>query len=542
MTFKPPEEDEFHPAADTAGAVAAGLRNIALEYRYDYLGRRVQKLVIDATANRLIYGRRFLYDGWNLIAEFALNAQLYAPTLVRSYTWGLDIARTLSEAGGVGALLQIADHPSGKTYFPAYDGNGNIVALLNSTETTRIVNGVSTTYPAGSVAAAYEYSPFGEQLRADAPDSVVADQPFRFSTKYTDSETGLVYYGRRYYDAGKGRFVGRDPIEEQSGLNLYGFVGNNGVNHWDYLGMEWAVKNNGDGIFSANAWDVVDGMLLDLGAWNFSSELDANNWAFSRSDWNFDERSGLSFQRFVRGWDSNDPSNLADSEYWTQADWDRWGDWRSADGYASAFDFNLGYQGLHNYDARNTFPGTFSIGYTLGPTNVSSTPPATTSSPSFSVRAYVWNAEGSWVGHVMVTNSQGTLAWLSQYPHQEGGSIVPFSTNDNYRLSVSATFREQGRAPDGIYAITLTDASAFVATVRDHVFRPDWDWYPSNTVTQTHCAYASYFALQAGGLVLPRNTGQILPGTVNDYLRGLASNSGGSSGGANVVSIGRPGP
>jgi len=86
----------------------------------------------------------------------------------------------------VGALLQIADHRSGKTYFPAYDGNGNITALVNSTT--------------GTVAAAYEYSPFGEPLRADAPDSVVADQPFRFSTKYTDSETGLVYYGRRYYD------------------------------------------------------------------------------------------------------------------------------------------------------------------------------------------------------------------------------------------------------------------------------------------------------------------------------------------------------
>jgi RHS repeat-associated protein len=99
------------------------------------------------------------------------------------------------------------------------------------------VNGVSTTYPAGSVAAAYEYSPFGEQLRSDAPDSVVADQPFRFSTKYTDSETGLVYYGRRYYDAKQGRFVGRDPIEEKGGLNLYAFVTNNPTNRWDYLGM-----------------------------------------------------------------------------------------------------------------------------------------------------------------------------------------------------------------------------------------------------------------------------------------------------------------
>jgi RHS repeat-associated protein len=210
------------PAAPVAAA-STGYPQITLKFRYDYLGRRVEKLVIDTVSNRLISGRRFLYDGWNLIAEYALNASLSTLTLVRSYTWGLDIARTLSEAGGVGALLQIADHPSGKTYFPAYDGNGNIVALVNSST--------------GTVAAAYEYSPYGEQLRADAPDSVVADQPFRFSTKYTDSETGLVYYGRRYYDPKQGRFVGRDVLQEKGGRNLYGFVRNNPGNVYDYLGM-----------------------------------------------------------------------------------------------------------------------------------------------------------------------------------------------------------------------------------------------------------------------------------------------------------------
>lgn len=47
----------------------------------------------------------------------------------------------------------------------------------------------------------------------------------------------LVYYGLRYYSPTLGRFVNKDPIAEQGGLNLYGFVGNNGVNRWDYLGM-----------------------------------------------------------------------------------------------------------------------------------------------------------------------------------------------------------------------------------------------------------------------------------------------------------------
>ncbi len=54
----------------------------------------------------------------------------------------------------------------------------------------------------------------------------------------TKSASGVRYYGRRYYEPKLGRWLGRDPIEEKGGLNLYGFVRNNGVNKWDYLGMQ----------------------------------------------------------------------------------------------------------------------------------------------------------------------------------------------------------------------------------------------------------------------------------------------------------------
>ena len=47
--------------------------------------------------------------------------------------------------------------------------------------------------------------------------------PFRFSTKFRD-ESGLVYCGYRYYSPAQGRWIGRDPVEEQGGMNLYGFV------------------------------------------------------------------------------------------------------------------------------------------------------------------------------------------------------------------------------------------------------------------------------------------------------------------------------
>jgi len=47
----------------------------------------------------------------------------------------------------------------------------------------------------------------------------------------------VAFYGYRYYDPVTGRWPSRDPIEEMGGINLYGFVSNNGINVWDMLGL-----------------------------------------------------------------------------------------------------------------------------------------------------------------------------------------------------------------------------------------------------------------------------------------------------------------
>ena len=49
----------------------------------------------------------------------------------------------------------------------------------------------------------------------------------------------VAYYGYRYYDPKTCRWPCSDPIEEEGGLNLYGFVGNDGVNWWDRLGLRY---------------------------------------------------------------------------------------------------------------------------------------------------------------------------------------------------------------------------------------------------------------------------------------------------------------
>jgi RHS repeat-associated protein len=79
--------------------------------------------------------------------------------------------------------------------------------------------------------AQYEYSPFGELLRATGPLAQTFNH--QFSTKYFDWETGLSYYGHRYYHPHTGRWLNRDPIEELGGLNLYGFIYNDGINKVD---------------------------------------------------------------------------------------------------------------------------------------------------------------------------------------------------------------------------------------------------------------------------------------------------------------------
>ena len=138
--------------------------------------------------------------------------------------------------------------PSGAaagSYFYGYDGNGNVAATVNASN--------------GGIAGQHEYGPFGELLRATGP--MAFTNPFRFSTKYQDDETGLLYYGYRYYNASTGRWLSRDPINELGAntiydfdldtLNspeespLYGFCQNDSINSSDVFGLEWMVVRAG---------------------------------------------------------------------------------------------------------------------------------------------------------------------------------------------------------------------------------------------------------------------------------------------------------
>ncbi len=225
----------------TEAAATAGVPRQRLDFVYDCQNRRVSKTVstsTDGTTWTVSSNLRFLYDGWNLIAEYsAPSAESTTLTLQAAHVWGIDLSGTLQGAGGVGGLLcstLVNDNTTTHNYYPAYDGNGSISAWLDST---------------GTLLARMDYSPFGQLVAqykyTSTANATLSRLPFGFSTKYTDKETGLLYYGYRYYDPVTGRWWSKDPIGESGGLNLYGFVGNDGVDMLDKLGLWTEIRRQG---------------------------------------------------------------------------------------------------------------------------------------------------------------------------------------------------------------------------------------------------------------------------------------------------------
>ena len=89
----------------------------------------------------------------------------------------------------------------------------------------------------GNVVAAYTYHAFGRTISQSGPLADVFRH--RFSSKYFDMETGLYYYGRRFYSPVLRRWLNRDPIGEEGGNNLYCFCGNNSVLYHDVHGCAY---------------------------------------------------------------------------------------------------------------------------------------------------------------------------------------------------------------------------------------------------------------------------------------------------------------
>lgn len=217
-------------SVETRADLSASVPRYHLYYAYDYMNRMVHQVAQrwDGSNWQSVEERDFVYQGWNLVAEIIRarmnNSESFNIT-TNYYVWGLDLSGSLQGAGGISGLLSadFGGTNGTSTVFYAYDANGNVSELVDG--------------DSGAIAAHYEYSPFGETVVQAGDEQVLAQNPYAFSTKYFDRETSLYYYGLRFYNPGTGRWLSRDSVAEQGGLNIYGFVDNEPVSQFDLLGM-----------------------------------------------------------------------------------------------------------------------------------------------------------------------------------------------------------------------------------------------------------------------------------------------------------------
>jgi len=160
-------------------------------FKYDPFGRRIQKA-----------GSVFLYDGADLIEEVDSSG-----SLLSRYVFDSDIDEPLAALhGGIWKFYQA-------------DGLGSGTSLTSST---------------GILSDSFDYDSFGNVTSSTGTFA----QPFRYTGREWDAETGLYYYRARYFDPSAGRFLSEDPTRFQAGTDFYLYSRNSPLNWIDPSGNQ----------------------------------------------------------------------------------------------------------------------------------------------------------------------------------------------------------------------------------------------------------------------------------------------------------------
>lgn len=178
-----------------------------VSYRYDGLHRRIAKHYHNEDCT--VY---YLYDEEKEIGLADRNgAIVQLRVLEPTY---------MSEIGAA-----VAIELEGKAYAPICDHIGSIRCLIDPQDK--------------SAAEFYRFSAFGEEEIYDenGEKKENALNPWRYSSKRFDEETGFLYFGRRYYLPESGRWITKDPLGHVDGMNRYAFVQNNPISNVDHFGL-----------------------------------------------------------------------------------------------------------------------------------------------------------------------------------------------------------------------------------------------------------------------------------------------------------------
>ncbi len=192
---------ENRPVSWTCGAT-----NIVM--KFDRMGRRVE--YIEMVSDVINAHHRFVYDGYLCVQRLngAANNSI-------DLVFGWDPSEPIATRPLV--LQKYGEY----NLFYTHDGNKNVSELVFFQQ-------------ANGIAAHYEYAPFGAVTAATTNTAftafnVASVNPYRFSSEYVDDVLGLVCYGHRYYNSITGRWINRDCLEENGGVNLYCAMQNNSI-------------------------------------------------------------------------------------------------------------------------------------------------------------------------------------------------------------------------------------------------------------------------------------------------------------------------
>ena len=198
-------------------------------YKYDGLGRRGEKEVIAGITTT----SRYVYDHEDILLE--LNG---SNTIVARYTHGPGVDEPL-----------IMEKNNQSFYYHA-DGLGSITELTNQS---------------GTVIQRYTYSSFGK-VESQLDANFV--QPYAYTSRELDAETGLYYYRARYYEPDVGRFSSQDPKGFGGGVNFYSYVDGSPVGRADPFGLDWLTNLSN---YSAGMGDYLSGGYMNT--WNLTERL-----------------------------------------------------------------------------------------------------------------------------------------------------------------------------------------------------------------------------------------------------------------------------
>jgi len=182
----------------------------------------------------------YLYEGRNLLEELDASGNALA-----RYTQSPGLDQPLAELR------------STVTSYYEQDGLGSVSALSNS---------------AGALANTYTYDSFGKL----AASTGTLANPFQFTGREFDPETGIYQYRHRYYDPNGGRFISEDPIGFGGGANFYRYVFNSPTNLVDPWGLAPNCVMTHSGLVCTGANPVSDQVDV-LQLFFPGSQRDGNN-------------------------------------------------------------------------------------------------------------------------------------------------------------------------------------------------------------------------------------------------------------------------